>query len=223
MGIKEIVKKALIEGYAITTIDIKTIIVCIGLTAILSIYIYIIYRRLNKQALYNKNFNLALIAIAIITSAIILTIQSNIVVSLGMVGALSIVRFRTAIKDPIDLVFLFWAISVGIICGAGFALIAVIASVILTILIVVLNILPMSGRLNVLVINADNYRIENEIMDIINEHTKYNKIQARNITTTGINMSVEIKCDDDRGLIDSLMKCEGITGVSIVSREDVTV
>ena len=91
-------------------------------------YIYAVYKYVNRRAFVNRNFTLSLIALSVITAAIILTIQSNIVVSLGMVGALSIIRFRTAVKDPLDLVFLFWSIGAGIMCGAGFALIAVISS-----------------------------------------------------------------------------------------------
>ena len=128
MNYIDIFKKSFLEGYASANLTVKSILVCMLITILISAYIFMVYRMLNRNAFYNKNFNMSLPAIAILTAAIILTIQSNIVISLGMVGALSIVRFRTAIKDPMDLVFLFWAISIGIICGAGFAVIAVIAS-----------------------------------------------------------------------------------------------
>ena len=136
MGVKDIIQKSLLEGYATSNITVVTVLVCMLCTLAISLYIYYVYKYVNRNAFYNKSFHLSLILMAIVTAAIILTIQSNIVVSLGMVGALSIIRFRTAIKDPIDLGFLFWAISAGIICGAGFALIAVIASVVITFVIV---------------------------------------------------------------------------------------
>ena len=88
-------------------------------TALLALYIFAIYRLVTRKVFYSKNFNISLAVMSLITAAIILAMQSNLVISLGMVGALSIVRFRTAIKDPMDLAFLFWSISVGIICGAG--------------------------------------------------------------------------------------------------------
>lgn len=97
---------------------------------------------------------------------VILTIQSNIVVSLGMVGALSIVRFRTAIKNPMDLVFLFWSISVGIICGAGYAMIAVIGSIIITIGIILFSIMPVERESLILVVNSSEYN-EDEIIDVV--------------------------------------------------------
>ena len=122
MGVKDIIQKSLLEGYATSNITVVTVLVCMLCTLAISLYIYYVYKYVNRNAFYNKSFHLSLILMAIVTAAIILTIQSNIVVSLGMVGALSIIRFRTAIKDPIDLGCLFWAISAGIICGAGFAL-----------------------------------------------------------------------------------------------------
>ena len=125
MSYKDIFKNSFLNGYASSAIDTKTILIGLGITAVLGIFIFFIYRAITRKTFYNKTFNLSLPAMAIITAAIILTIQSNIVLSLGMVGALSIVRFRTAVKDPLDLVFLYWAISIGIICGAGLSLISV--------------------------------------------------------------------------------------------------
>ena len=135
MNFIDIFKKSFLEGYASVRIDVAQIVMCMVITVLIAGYVFLIYRTVNKNAFYNRNFNLSLIALSVITAAVILTIQSNIVISLGMVGALSIVRFRTAIKDPMDLVFLFWSISVGIICGAGLAVVAVVASIIITVII----------------------------------------------------------------------------------------
>ncbi len=152
MNYIDIFKKSFLEGYASTNLTVKSICVCMLITILISAYIFMVYRLLNRNAFYNKNFNMSLPAIAILTAAIILTIQSNIVISLGMVGALSIVRFRTAIKDPMDLVFLFWAISAGIICGAGFAVIAVIASAVLTLGLLAADHLPIAKSPQILLV-----------------------------------------------------------------------
>ena len=144
MSYGDIFRKSFFEGYASSALSVKSIMICMAVTILISAYIFILYRLINRQSFYNKNFNISLPAMAIITAAIILTIQSSIIISLGMVGALSIVRFRTAIKDPMDLVFLFWSISVGIVCGAGFAIIAVIASIALTCAILLADHLPIS-------------------------------------------------------------------------------
>lgn len=224
MGIKDIIKKSFLEGYATSDIQISTILICVISTMVLASYIYFLYRSLNKNSYYNKNFNLSLVALAVITSAIILTIQSNIVVSLGMVGALSIVRFRTAIKDPMDLVFLFWSISVGIICGAGFAMIAVIASIVLTIAIVLFSLLPDAQKALVLVVNASKYDKEGEILRIVEKHCPYAKVRARNVAKTNLNMAIEVKVKQPNVLIEKLMELDYITTASLVEYDgDVTV
>lgn len=224
MTIKETLEKTFFDGYATTDIQVSTIFICIICTMLLSVYIYMLYKNINKNSFYNRNFNLSLIVIAIITASIILTIQSNIVVSLGMVGALSIVRFRTAIKDPIDLVFLFWSISIGIICGAGFVMIAVIASIILTIVIVVFSMLPETRNSMILVVNTKSYKNDNEIMKIVNEECTYMKMRARNVSKEGMNMAIEVNVKNQAQLIEQLMELEFILSASLVEHDgDVTV
>lgn len=213
------IKKAFLEGYATSDIGISTIFICIFCTILISAYIFIVYKKINKNSFYNRGFNLSLIGISVVTAAVILTIQSNIVVSLGMVGALSIVRFRTAIKDPMDLVFLFWAISVGIICGAGFAMIAVIASLGMTVVIVLFNMLPSAKGNLVLVVNADSYEQEENIMKTVEKHCAYAKVRARNVSKTSLNMAIEVKVDDQAALIRNLVEIEGLCSASLVEHE----
>ena len=111
MNISDIFKKSFLEGFSAQDINIYTTVVVMLITAALALYIFLVYKVLTRKTFYSKNFNIALAGITLIVAGIILTIQSSIVVSLGMVGALSIVRFRTAVKDPMDLMFLFWSIS----------------------------------------------------------------------------------------------------------------
>ena len=219
MGIKDIIKKSFLEGYATSDIQLSTVFVCIICTVVLAAYIFLVYKSINKNSFYNKNFNLSLVGMAILTAAIILTIQSNIVVSLGMVGALSIVRFRTAVKDPMDLMFLFWSISVGIICGAGFVMIAVIASIGMTIITVLIVSIP-DGKDNlILVINANSHKYETEIMDVVKNRCRYVRTRARNVTKTNLNLAIEVKVIDQIALIDDLMNLEYITSASLVEHD----
>lgn len=224
MNFIDIFKKSFLEGYATSDIQISTVFICILCTAILAAYIFLIYRSINKNSFYNRNFNMSLVGIAVVTAAVILTIQSNIVVSLGMVGALSIVRFRTAIKDPMDLVFLFWSITVGIICGAGFVMIAVIASLALTLIIVLFSMLPDAKGNLILVVNADSYKNEEPIMDIVTKTCRISKVRARNITKSSLNLAIEIRCTQQETLIATLMELEGIISASLVEHDgEVTV
>lgn len=219
MGIKDIIKKSFLEGYATSDIQISTIFICIACTAVIAAYIFILYRMINKNSFYNRNFNLSLMGMAVLTAAIILTIQSNIVVSLGMVGALSIVRFRTAIKDPMDLVFLFWSISIGIICGAGFAMIAVIASIILTVILLLFAMLPDAKSSMILVINADSYEHEEKILNTVNTICQYAKIRSRNVTRDNLNLAIEVKVKEEKELIRQLMAVECVTLASLVEHD----
>ncbi|MCI8550448.1 MAG: DUF4956 domain-containing protein [Lachnospiraceae bacterium] len=219
MGIKDIIKKSFLEGYATSDIQISTIFICIACTAVIAAYIFVLYRMINKNSFYNRNFNLSLMGMAVLTAAIILTIQSNIVVSLGMVGALSIVRFRTAIKDPMDLVFLFWSISIGIICGAGFAMIAVIASIILTVILLLFAMLPDAKSSMILVINADSYEHEEKILNTVNTICQYAKIRSRNVTRDNLNLAIEVKVKEEKELIRQLMAVECVTLASLVEHD----
>src|SRR5699024_2675640 len=142
MGFQDVFKNSFLEGF--TSMDITTgkIMATLVVTGLLALYIFFTYRLVTRKVLYSKSFNISLSAMALITAAIILAMQSHLVISLGMVGALSIIRFRTAVKDPMDLVFLFWAISIGIICGAGLYEVALVTSVAVTIFILLLDLLP---------------------------------------------------------------------------------
>ena len=113
MSFSDIFKRSFLEGFTSLDINIYTAASAMIITSIIACYIFIVYRLVTRKTFYSKTFNISIAVIAVITSAVIITIQSSIVVSLGMVGALSIVRFRTAVKDPMDLVFLFWSIVVG--------------------------------------------------------------------------------------------------------------
>lgn len=219
MNFIDIFKKSFLEGYASVNLTVKSILVCMFVTLVIAGYIFLVYRLMNRNEFYNKNFNLSLPAIAIITAAIILTIQSNIVISLGMVGALSIVRFRTAIKDPMDLVFLFWSISAGIICGAGFAIIAVVASAVLTIGLLVADHLPIAKTPQILLINSDTYENESSIMEIVDKYCSLHKVKARNLTADHLDMAIEVRVKKEGELVTELMHLEHITSASLVSHD----
>lgn len=224
MNIKNIIQKSLLEGYATSNITVVTVVVCMLCTLAIALYIYYVYKYINRNAFYNKSFHLSLIMIAIVTAAIILTIQSNIVVSLGMVGALSIIRFRTAIKDPVDLAFLFWSISAGIICGAGFALIAVVASVIITFVVAGILIPNVVKNSLVLVVNARTYQCEPAVMELVRKNCSAYRIKARTVSRENLNLVIEISPDHQYELIEDLMVIPEVATASVVEHNgDITV
>ena len=131
MSFKDIFKKSFLEGFATGELTGRVILAALGIAAVLALYIFFVYRVMTRKTFYSKNFGIALVGVALITAALILTMQSSVVISLGMVGALSIVRFRTAIKDPRDTTYIFWAIAVGVCCGICDYLIAGIGSAVI--------------------------------------------------------------------------------------------
>lgn len=223
MSFKDILKKSFLEGYASSTISTIDIVACLAVTLMLGAFIFVVYRMMTKRTFYDQSFNISLPLMALITAGIIITIQNSVVVSLGMVGALSIVRFRTAVKNPIDLVFLFWAISCGIICGAGLASIAVILSLVITLSMVVLNMLPNARAAKLLVVNSHDAECAKKVEDIVKEYSKLCKIKANTISADSLDMVIEVEPSDENAMLKKLSALEGMISVSCVSHDgDVT-
>ena len=189
------------------------------MTALLALYIFAIYRLVTRKVFYSKNFNIALAAMSLITAAIILAMQSNLVISLGMVGALSIVRFRTAIKDPMDLVFLFWSISIGIICGAGLYEVALVTSVAVTVFILVLDMIPVSRAPMMLVVNSSKMDDEQTVLDVVGKYAKSYKVKSRNLSKGRLDMVVELRVKDESGLVSEVAALDGMIGASLIAHD----
>lgn len=218
MSTQDIIKKSVLEGFS-TDISVSQIIAVLCVTLLIALYIYIIYRLCSNSNFYSKDFNKTLAVIPIITAAIVLAIQSNLVISLGMVGALSIVRFRNAVKNPLDLLFLFWAISVGIICGAGLFSVAVIMSLAVTILVFLLDLIKAPNAPYLLVVQSENKDIELQLKDILREYGKGSRVKSRNITMNGTNLVIELKTKKEQQLVDKCSELSGITAVSLLSHD----
>lgn len=219
MSFKDIFKKKFLEGFAASSPTTSSIAVALLVAALLGVYIFIVYRIVTRKSFYSQNFNISLVALALITAGIILTIQSSVVISLGMVGALSIVRFRTAIKDPMDLVFLFWAISIGIICGAGLFEVAILLSAAVTVMILLLDLVPVVKSPMLLVVNSSNVNGEAAIMDVVKKYTRTSHVSSRNLTAQQLDMIVELRVKNESGLICEIAALPGVTHASLVSRE----
>lgn len=219
MSFKDIFKKSFLEGYSGSEIDLVTILAALGIACALAVYIFLIYRVITRKTFYSKSFNLSLAGITVITAALILTMQSSVVLSLGMVGALSIVRFRTAIKDPMDLMFLFWAIAVGIICGAGLAQIAVILSIVVTVGVFILERFPIAKAPMLLVVNCEKPDGEDEIINTVKEFGVHYRVKSRNITGATLDLVVELRTDKGKDLVTKISAIEAVSSVSLLSHD----
>ncbi|MCI5481563.1 MAG: DUF4956 domain-containing protein [Lachnospiraceae bacterium] len=219
MNFKDVFKKSFLEGFTSMDISTSKIIATLAMVVILSLYIFFIYRVVTRKTFYSKTFNISLAAIAIITAGIILAMQSNLVISLGMVGALSIVRFRTAIKDPMDLIFLFWAISIGIICGGGLYEVAVITSIIVTVCLLGLDLLPVARTPMLLVVNASDVNAEEKVMEIAGKYSRICRVKSRNITGGREDLIIEVRVKEERELVRAISELEGVDYVSLLAHD----
>lgn len=215
----DIFKKSFLEGFTGGDISTGRIAATLVVTALIALYIFVIYRAVTRKTFYSKTFNISLVALSVITAAIILAMQSNLVISLGMVGALSIIRFRTAIKDPMDLVFLFWAISVGIICGAGLYEIAVLTSLLVTVGIICLDLIPTSKAPMMLVVNAAELDAEQQVLDSVKSFGKVCKVKSRNYTKGHLDLIVEVRVKEEAKLIETVSGIPSVSAVSLISHD----
>ena len=152
-----------------------------------------------------------------ITSLVIIAVTSNVVLSLGMVGALSIVRFRTAIKEPMDIAFLFWAIAVGIVLGAGLIPLAVIGSVIIGIVIVIFSTRKIGDTPYILVVSCENGEAEKAADSLIKEEAKKSILKSKSVTKSGIELTYEIRIKEDTDFINKISENNGVTNAVLVT------
>lgn len=219
MGAKDIIKNKVLEAFTETDASIERIILVLSIACLLAVYIYVVYKITTRKTFYNKSFNISLAVLAVITAGIILTVQSSIVVSLGMVGALSIVRFRTAIKDPMDLIFLFWSIAIGIICGAGLFKVAIILIIVVTVMIFILDKIPVIKIPKVLIINCNEIDSDDEIEKILRKNCSSFKMKSKNISQNQIDIVYEIRTNNEKQCLKEIWDIKGMISVACMEHE----
>ena len=161
MSVKDVIKNSVYESLGGgTTMSAKTVILILLIACLMGVYIFLVYKLSSKTAFYSKDLNLTIAGMPVIVAAIMIAMQSNLLVSLGMVGALSIVRFRNALKNPLDLLYLFWAISAGIITGVGLYVLALVLSFIMTLLLFLIDKIPSAKAPELLVLRGTDQDID---------------------------------------------------------------
>ncbi len=190
MTFQDIFKSSFLEkATSFSTLDL-----IIGMTVafVLGLFIFYIYKKTYNGVMYSSGFGVSLIALTMITTLVILAVTSNIVLSLGMVGALSIVRFRTAIKEPLDIAYLFWAIAAGIVTGAGLIPLAVFGSLFIgVVLFVFVNKKPTDSPY-ILIVSCDGGG-EQAVLSILQENVKKQALKSKSVTKDGIEMTIEVR------------------------------
>jgi len=193
--------------------------IALALALCVGLFIMLIYRKTFSGVMYSKTFAVSLLALTLITTVIILAVTSNVVLSLGMVGALSIVRFRSAIKDPIDIAFLFWAICVGIVLGAGLIPLAVIGSILIGLVLFLLINKKSHDNPYVLIVNCASDETEKSVMEKIGQSVKSPVLKSKAVSASGgIELSIEIRLRDrTTGFLNELCALAGVSNAVLVS------
>jgi len=195
-------------------LTVGRVVLTLLLTFAVGLFIFYIYRKTFKGVLYTRNFNIGLVMTALVTALIIMPISSNIILSLGMVGALSIVRFRTAIKDPIDIVFMFWAIAVGLACGAGFYMVAIVGSPMIGLFVFALSRAHFGNADPYLLVIHHNNGTEEELQKVLPAH----RLQSRTVNANGVELMIEVRIQsDDTTLVDKILKIKGVKHAALIS------
>lgn len=216
INFSDIFKSSFIEK-ATTSFSILDTLLTLGTAFILGLFIFIVYKKTFTGVLYSQGFGVSLIAMSLITSLIIQAVTSNIILSLGMVGALSIVRFRTAIKEPMDIAFLFWAISSGIVTGAGLIPLAVIGSVIIGVVMILFVNKKTRDNPYLLIINCDNDKTEEQVMKFISSGVSKHMLKSKAVSKSGIEITVEVRLSETTKFINDISGLEGVTNAVLVS------
>lgn len=219
MTFKDILKKSVFEQFQSGEVDMSQIFAALLFSLLIALYLFLIYRCFVRKSLYNINLNIAIVGMTIITTAIMLTIQTNLVLSLGMVGALSIVRYRTAVKDPMDLFFLFWSIACGIMCGARQYVLAVVVTLGLTVVIFILAQIPSLKAPYIMVVNGNQESLEEAVEAVLAQYCSYHKISSRNISQDSERMVVELRTRNEKELIRGVSQIGNGIKVSLVTYE----
>lgn len=205
----------IIHSYYNPALGTSVVMSVLLVVLILSVYEFMVYRLVSHRAFYNRSFNICIAILPFFISTIILCLQSNIVITLGTIGALAILRFRTAVKDPVDMLYLLWSVHIGIVCGCQLYEVAILTSLVVTIVLIVMEYFSIGKRPFVLVLHCAPEN-EDSILEKIKEHTKKYRIKSRNFTEKGMNMVMEISVKDPKTLSDSIRETEGVEKFSII-------
>ena len=215
MTFQDIFKSSFLEN--ISGVSVLDMVIALVIAFGVGLFIFLIYQKTYQGVMYSSSFGVTLVALTMITTVVILAVTSNVVMSLGMVGALSIVRFRTAVKDPLDTAYMFWSLTMGILLGANAFVIALVALLGISIIMLALSYLKLrrpNGYL--LVLHYDEYAqsdIENELRRTV----RFYRMRSKTVTRSGAEMTVEIRLDHRANLVSQMLDINGVHDATLVA------
>ncbi len=215
MSVQDFIKKSVLESGAFDGLSITNIFLGLITAIIIGSAIYFTYQKFYTGVIYSRSFAITLVGMTLLTAVITLAISTNIVISLGMVGALSIVRFRTAVKDPLDLLYLFWAITSGIAAGANMYLLVVIAAIVMIIIIIIFSKHQLRGRIYIAVIHYLTDEAGDNIIRTFGKMKYF--IKSKTVRKEVVEMAVEVYLkNNDTFFVEKIRDIEGVTDVTLI-------
>ena len=222
LTLTDIIRKQYLESFGGGTVSLSSLLVGLGLAFLLGLFVYFIYKRTFNGVIYSRNFNVSLVLLTLVTTLVIRTITSNLALSLGMVGALSIVRFRTAVKDPMDTVFMFWAVGTGIAVGAGsqFYILAIVGSATIGVFLYIMFMVRGGGTHAYLLVVRHDYGCENEVAFALRKLPKGARLKSKTATQAGVEVTMELRLPgEDTGLVRHFLSINGVLDATLISYE----
>lgn len=217
INFSDIIKDKYLSKFVVDFSEMQ-ILITIGISFLIGLFIFYMYKKTFKGVVYSKSFSISLIMMTCITALMIMAITSNIVLSLGMVGALSIVRFRTAVKDPIDIVFMFWSITIGIIVGAGIFKLAILGTLGVGLIIYIVNKINYEDNPYLLVVQVETKDAQKSVVDFLSNKMGKVVVKSKVVNKLGIELTLEVKVrNDELSLIDEVNDIENVTSAVLLS------
>ncbi len=216
----EEIKKMVLSSFSGgSDMNVWRILFLLALSGVIGLYIFLIYKNQSKSAFYSKDLNITMAGLPIVVCGILIAMQSSLVVSLGMVGALSIIRFRNAVKNPLDLLYLFWSIGAGIMCGVGLVALALLLCVVMTILVVLLQKVPNAKASSVVVLHTSKETDWDAVRGLLNQYGKNVKQKSRCVQAGQTEVIFELFTKEEDKLIAELEKLETVDQISFLSHD----
>ena len=216
MTFNDIFKSSFLEN--ITEFSATDTLIAMVAALVIGMFIFVVYKKTFNSVMYSTGFAMTLVGMTMVTTLVILAVTSNVVLSLGMVGALSIVRFRAAIKEPMEIVYLFWSVAAGIVIGAGMLPLAIVGSAIIGVILILFANKKVHDNPYLLILNCLDETSENAAISIVKEAVKKYAVKSKTVNSQGIEFTAEIRMKDgETAFINRLNEIQGVENATLVS------
>lgn len=219
LSFRDVIKNSVLENFTSSgSMSVGQLLLGLALALVCGLFIFFIYKRTFNGVLYSRNFNVSLLMLVLVTALIIRTISSSISLSLGMVGALSIVRFRTAVKDPLDTAFMFWAVAAGITIGAGFYVIGLVGSVIIGLFLYFFNMMKWRSSYPYLLIVRHDFSCANEVSYALRKLPRGSRMKSKTVTRNGVEITMEVRLPgENTNIVNDFLTINGVFDATLIS------